>query len=105
MTTKICKEVLGAKPSRDNSNRKLVLDKKKLNRLMNYLISLEVKVTHVTDVTHSGMAKYVLGSEGNEENENTGTKNNDNSNISNENNQNITTINDSNTQEHSRVHG
>jgi len=103
MTTKICKEVLGAKPSRDKSNRKLVFDKKNLNRLHDlFNLSLEVKVTHMTDVTHSGMAKYVLGSEGNEENENTGTKNNDNSNISNENNQNITTINDSNTQEHSR---
>ena len=86
LATKICKEVPGAKPSRDKSKRKLVFDKTKLNRLNElFNLSLELKVTHMTDVTHSGMAKYVLGTESHEENENKDALNDGN-----------------NTQEHSR---
>ena len=103
LVTKICKEVLGAKPSRDKTKRKLVFDKIKLNRLNElFNLTLELKVTHMTDVTHSGMAKYVLRSEGNKENENIDTKNNDYSNISNEKKQNISTTTNAKTQEHSR---
>lgn len=57
---KICKEVLESKPSRDNSKRKRIFDKDTLDRLEKlFNLELEVKVSHVTDVSHSGMDKYV----------------------------------------------
>ena len=102
LVTKICKEVLGAKPSRDNTKRKLVFNPKKLGRLNQlFNLSLVLKVTHVTDVTHSGLTKYVKWAEDKKENEYIDTKNNDNYNIANENNQNIINTNDKDTKEHS----
>ena len=79
LVIKVCKEVLGAKKGRDNSQRKWVFDKKKLNRLNElFNLSLEVRVTHVTDVTDSGMTKYVLDPEGHEQKGNEEGKKNDN---------------------------
>ena len=102
LVIKICKEVLGAKKGRDNSQRKWIFNKNKLNRLNQlFNLSLEVKVTRQADVTHSGIGRYVLRSEGNQEKDNTATKNNDYPNKSTDNRQNITVSTDANTQKHS----
>lgn len=101
LVIKICKEVLGAKPSRDKSKRKWVFDKKKLNRLDElFNLSLELKVTQVTDVTDSGMAKYVDEPEDGK-NSNNGTNNTLSHGLPNTSNKNIITQNDSSTQEYS----
>ena len=58
-------------------------------------------MTHQADVTHSGIAKYVLKSEENQENDNTATKKNNYPNKSTDNRQNITISTDANTHVHS----
>jgi hypothetical protein len=56
--TSICREVFGAKPSREPKNRGHIFSKRKLDQLQSlYNLSLEVKVrdmTDMTDMTHSG---------------------------------------------------
>lgn len=69
--TKICKKVLGATLNRDMKERKFVFNQKKLDHLDKlFNLSLEVKdMTDMRDMTHSGMDKYVGGTEGSGENE------------------------------------
>jgi hypothetical protein len=69
LVANICIQVLGAKPSRDKSKRKLVFNPDKLDRLGElFNLTLQVKVTDMTDMTDTGIAKYNSEGEGDKKN-------------------------------------
>jgi hypothetical protein len=71
--TATCREVFGAKPSRDTKNRGHVFDKNKMDQLDNlYNLSLKVEVKDMTEMTEMtlsggvGMDKHLSSFEANE---------------------------------------